>query len=179
MQQQNTFQVPTIDVAPYLANPASPAANKTIDDVRAACISTGFFQIVGHGIPKHLQQGIFDAAHNYFALPLDEKKKLDSSKTVGHRGYDVLASQSYEEGVEPDLKEVSVLDCSNFFVFPSTPEALSFRSLLILRLAIRPLAFHLLLYSQRKNRCRSISPMRCFKFLTRCMFALLQMREQK
>lgn len=102
-QQQTTFQVPTIDVAPYLTNPASPAANQIIKDVRAACISTGFFQIVGHGIPKHFQQGIFD-----FVLPLDEKKKLDSSKTVGHRGYDVLASRSYEEGVEPDLKEVSV-----------------------------------------------------------------------
>jgi len=114
--QQATFQVPTIDVAPYLADPASPAANNIIDDVRAACISTGFFQIVGHGIPKYIQQGIFDAAHNYFALPLDEKKKLDSSKTVGHRGYDVLASQSYEEGVEPDLKEVSVHDRSQFLV---------------------------------------------------------------
>lgn len=104
---QNAFHVPTIDVAPYLADPRSPAAEKVIEDVRAACVATGFFQIVGHGIPRSLQRGVFEAAAQFFALPFEEKTKLDASKSIGHRGYDVLASQSYEEGVEPDLKEVS------------------------------------------------------------------------
>ena len=103
----NEFYVPTIDVKPYLSDPDSDAASDVIDQVRVACISTGFFQIIGHGIAKHLQETVFAAAADFFALPLDEKKKLDAKKSVGYRGYDVLASQSYEEGVEPDLKEVS------------------------------------------------------------------------
>ncbi|KMQ45552.1 Oxoglutarate/iron-dependent dioxygenase [Trichophyton rubrum] len=97
--------VPTVDISPYLADPKSDAAQKVIEDVREACISTGFFQITGHGISKSLQQNIFDAAHSFFALPLEEKKKLNAANFIGHRGYDVLASQSYEEGVLPDLKE--------------------------------------------------------------------------
>ena len=100
------FYVPTIDIAPYLADPSSPEAGNIIKEIRKACVSTGFFQIVGHGVPRSLQQSIFDAAAAFFALPFEEKKKLDAKTTVGHRGYDVLASQSYEEGVLPDLKEV-------------------------------------------------------------------------
>jgi len=124
-RQPNAFYVPTIDVAPYLEDPGSAAADKIIDEVRTACISTGFFQIIGHGIPKHLQQSVFDAAANFFALPYDEKKKLDALDSVGHRGYDVLASQSYEEGVMPDLKEVSLLDWSSCLVVHCTFKASS------------------------------------------------------
>lgn len=105
--RQNEFYVPTIDVEPYLSDPDCAAASDVIDQVRAACIMTGFFQITGHGIAKHLQESVFKAAADFFALPFDEKKKLDAKMSIGHRGYDVLASQSYEEGVEPDLKEVS------------------------------------------------------------------------
>lgn len=100
------FYVPTIDIAPFLNDWASPAAEKIIADVRDACVSTGFFQIVNHGIPHSLQQSLFEAAAAFFALPFDEKKKLDAKTTIGHRGYDVLASQSYEKDVLPDLKEV-------------------------------------------------------------------------
>ncbi|KAH8697986.1 hypothetical protein BGW36DRAFT_397555 [Talaromyces proteolyticus] len=52
--------------------------------------NAGFFQITGHGISKDLQQ---------------TKKALDAHSNQGLRGYDVLASQSYEDGVLPDFKE--------------------------------------------------------------------------
>lgn len=100
------FFVPVIDMGPFLQDPASRASAEVIANVRSACTSTGFFQIENHGIPSPLQDSLFGAAEKFFKLPFDEKKKLDARKTVGHRGYDVLASQSYEEGVLPDLKEV-------------------------------------------------------------------------
>ena len=103
---ESSFYVPTVDIGPYLADPSSPAAEHILDDIRRACQTTGFFQIVGHGISRQLQKSIFDAAAAFFALPFDKKKKLDAKTTIGHRGYDVLASQSYEDGVLPDLKEV-------------------------------------------------------------------------
>lgn len=100
------FYVPTVDIAPFLDDPNSAGASKIVASVRAACISTGFFQITGHGIERSLQKDIFQAAAAFFALPFEEKKKLDAKTMVGHRGYDVLASQSYEADVMPDLKEV-------------------------------------------------------------------------
>ncbi len=101
------FYVPTIDVAPFLNDPNGPGCDEIISEVRRACLSTGFFQITGHGVPKSLQQSLFDSAANFCAFPFEEKMKLDATKTVGHRGYNVLASQSYEGDVLPDLKEVS------------------------------------------------------------------------
>ena len=100
------FYVPTVDIGPFLDDPTSKESEAIIEDVRAACLSTGFFVITNHGIPISLQDSIFDAAAEFFKLPLDEKKKLDAKTSIGHRGYDVLASQSYEEDVLPDLKEV-------------------------------------------------------------------------
>ncbi|KAF2205453.1 Clavaminate synthase-like protein [Delitschia confertaspora ATCC 74209] len=99
------FYVPTIDISPFLQNPKSAESARILSEVKAACESTGFFQILNHGVPVSLQDSLFNAAKQFFELPYDEKVKLDAKKMTGHRGYDLLASQSYEEGVLPDLKE--------------------------------------------------------------------------
>lgn len=40
------FYIPTIDIAPYLSDPSSIESLKIINQVREACISTGFFQYI-------------------------------------------------------------------------------------------------------------------------------------
>jgi isopenicillin N synthase-like dioxygenase len=97
--------VPTIDIASFLADPRSSAAEQVIDAVRQACRKTGFFQVVGHGIPEDLQHQLFEASRQFFALSSEEKTKLDARTTIGRRGYDVLASQAYDTDSLPDLKE--------------------------------------------------------------------------
>ncbi|KAJ5744670.1 Oxoglutarate/iron-dependent dioxygenase [Penicillium manginii] len=99
---ESSFYLPAVDISPYLEDPNSEGARKVIDDVRAACQSTGFFQLLGHGISPALQQSVFAAAARFFDLPREVKSRC---KGVGFRGYDPMASQSYEEGVLPDLKE--------------------------------------------------------------------------
>lgn len=97
--------VPTVNIAPFLADPESPAAQPVIRSVRQACTTSGFFQITGHGLPEELQRDLFQASQKFFALSFQEKTKLDAKTTTGRRGYDVLASQSYHADVLPDLKE--------------------------------------------------------------------------
>ncbi|EHL03101.1 putative ATP-dependent DNA helicase srs2 [Glarea lozoyensis 74030] len=77
------------------------------DQVRTACETTGFFQITGHGIPRELQDEVFAGSARLFALSMDEKKKLDKSKSVGasNRGYEIIGNQGLQEGTLPDLKE--------------------------------------------------------------------------
>ncbi|KAJ5984551.1 Oxoglutarate/iron-dependent dioxygenase [Penicillium waksmanii] len=99
---ESSFYLPAVDISPYLEDPNSEGARKVIDDVRAACQSTGFFQLLGHGISPALQQSVFAAAARFFDLPREVKSRC---KSVGFRGYDPMASQSYEEDVLPDLKE--------------------------------------------------------------------------
>jgi isopenicillin N synthase-like dioxygenase len=98
--------LPTIDIAPFLANPASPEAAKVISEVHSACCTAGFFQIVGHGVPRELQQASFDAAAKFFALSTEEKLRIDIHQSLGHRGYDRVGTQSYTADTLPDLKEV-------------------------------------------------------------------------
>jgi len=101
------FHIPTVDIAPYLASPTSPEAQKIVDSVRQACLTTGFFQLVGHGIPPSLQAAVFAGSAAFFALPAAEKLALDKSASVGasNRGYEILGNQGLQEGTLPDLKE--------------------------------------------------------------------------
>ncbi|KAE9377198.1 citrinin biosynthesis oxygenase CtnA [Stipitochalara longipes BDJ] len=103
----SSFSVPTIDISPYLSNPTSPEGLKVIEDVKAACTGTGFFQLTGHGISRELQEKVFKGAEQLFALPMEEKVKLDKSKSVGasNRGYELIGGQGLQEGTLPDLKE--------------------------------------------------------------------------
>ena len=101
----SSFYLPSIDISPYLEDPTSAAAERVIDEIRSACLSTGFFQLLGHGVPKALQASVFRGAAKFFALPLDTKVALNAKKNPGYRGYDIMASQSYEADVLPDLKE--------------------------------------------------------------------------
>ncbi|KAI1374480.1 Clavaminate synthase-like protein [Hypoxylon crocopeplum] len=98
------FVIPTVDISPYLADPTSPGAARVVEDVRRACVTSGFFQIVNHGLPKKLQDAVFKAAETLFALPLEEKKKL-RAPVLKNRGYELIGSQVLQEGSLPDLKE--------------------------------------------------------------------------
>jgi isopenicillin N synthase-like dioxygenase len=104
--KEESEYIPTVDVSSFLADPTSVEARTVIDQIRQACETSGFFQMVNHGLPMELQDGIFEAAKNFFALPMEEKKPLDAHNNLGRRGYDVLESQSYEDDVMMDLKEV-------------------------------------------------------------------------
>ncbi|KAH8904357.1 2og-Fe oxygenase family protein [Coniochaeta sp. PMI_546] len=98
------FTIPTIDISPYLQDPSSPEAKKIIEDVRNACMTTGFFSLVGHGISKELQERVFNASKAFFALPLEEKRKL-SAPPLLNRGYEQIGSQALQEDTKPDMKE--------------------------------------------------------------------------
>jgi isopenicillin N synthase-like dioxygenase len=59
--RDNRFYIPSVNIGPFLQNPSSSEANAIVDQVRAACQSTGFFQITSHGISKSLQEEVFAA----------------------------------------------------------------------------------------------------------------------
>ncbi|KAI0168985.1 Clavaminate synthase-like protein [Hypoxylon sp. FL1284] len=108
------FAIPTIDISPYLADPSSAAAAGVVEEVRRACAVSGFFQIVNHGVPRALRDAVLAAAERFFALPLDEKKKL-RHPVLKNRGYEIMGSQVLQDGTLPDLKE-------GFFVGEHIPD---------------------------------------------------------
>ena len=98
------FTIPTIDLSAYLQHPNSSAADTIVEQIRAACATSGFFQLVGHGIPESLQEQAFRAARTFFNLSNEEKRKLSGKPG---RGYELIGTQILEDGKKPDLKEVS------------------------------------------------------------------------
>lgn len=104
--RRRAFHIPTIDIRPYLRDPTSEAAAKVVRDVRNACMSVGFFSLVGHGLPRKMQNDLFAAAKKLFDLPLEEKLALRHPR-LKNRGYELIGSQSLQEDTLPDLKEAS------------------------------------------------------------------------
>ncbi len=103
--EPSAFTIPTIDLSAYLQRPDSSDADTVVEQIRVACATSGFFQLVGHGIPEPLQQQAFGAARTFFSLSDEEKRKLSGKPG---RGYELIGTQILEDGKKPDLKEVSL-----------------------------------------------------------------------
>lgn len=78
---------------------------KLVDQIRAACITQGFFQLVNHGVSSNLQDSILEQSRAVFALPLEVKEKYNKDQDGFNRGYERLRSQTFEKNAGGDLKE--------------------------------------------------------------------------
>jgi isopenicillin N synthase-like dioxygenase len=102
--------IPIIDISPWISADSTPESRDVvIKEVRDACVTYGFFQLVGHGVPEVLREKVFNCAETFFALPTDEKMEVSIKKSLGlsNRGYEAIQGQTLQPGMLPDLKEVS------------------------------------------------------------------------
>jgi isopenicillin N synthase-like dioxygenase len=104
------FVIPTVDISHYFDDPTSSKSKKIVSQIRQACITSGFFQITGHGISRNLQDTVLRGAKMLFDLPLEEKTKLQSAQG---RGYEVIGSQTLQPGMKADMKEVRIFILSH------------------------------------------------------------------
>jgi len=92
--------VPTLDIRRYDTDRAAFVA-----ELGAAYREFGFCCISGHGIPRELIDGAYDAFQRFFALPADTKMKYHLPGTGGARGYTPLKVETAKDSQYPDLKE--------------------------------------------------------------------------
>jgi isopenicillin N synthase-like dioxygenase len=105
-----SLEIPLIHLRPFLDDSASHASrNAVVDQVRNACMTYGFFQLEGHGIPLNLQEKMIECAKLFFDLPLEKKTAVGMDKAMGKssRGYEVIGGQILQPDTLPDLKEVN------------------------------------------------------------------------
>ncbi|MEM1286038.1 MAG: 2-oxoglutarate and iron-dependent oxygenase domain-containing protein [Pseudomonadota bacterium] len=57
----------------------------------------GFMVVKNHGVDPSLVNAIFEKADSFFALPLDEKRKVSIDKSPHNRGYAGTGSESLDE----------------------------------------------------------------------------------
>ncbi len=79
---------PIIDIAALLQPKASRQQRAGIAaQIDAACRTTGFFGVRGHGVSPACIRALYRAAYAFFDLPLDEKLKVARPKPEQNRGY--------------------------------------------------------------------------------------------
>jgi isopenicillin N synthase-like dioxygenase len=90
------FQIPTIDISPYLGGAnsrTSPGCAEVARQLDTACREVGFVQIVGHGIGTDVIADLADALDELFALPLAVKNRYRRDPAT-NRGYSPPKSES-------------------------------------------------------------------------------------
>ena len=69
--------IPLIDLGPSLSGDLE--AKKAVAwEIHKTARDTGFFYIANHGVPQAMMDGQLDLARRFFALPLEEKAKVDT-----------------------------------------------------------------------------------------------------
>ena len=94
----------TIDVAPFVgeSRPADAATAAAVaEEWDQTFTSSGFAQIVGHGVDPALVAALRKAAADFFALPLEEK--LAHQRELGNLAASTLGSYSPNSDVAPQL----------------------------------------------------------------------------
>ncbi|XP_068655628.1 protein LATERAL BRANCHING OXIDOREDUCTASE 1-like [Aristolochia californica] len=88
-----------------------------VEEIESASRDWGFFQVINHGVPVELRQKLEEACKEFFALPLEEKRKVrrDESNPLGY--YDTEHTKNVR-----DWKEVFDFTVQDPTVLPSETE---------------------------------------------------------
>ncbi|VVA15242.1 Hypothetical predicted protein [Prunus dulcis] len=112
--------IPLIDLSP-INSPDSITDPKAIEgvvrEIGSACKGWGFFQVINHGVQLDKLRNIETAARKFFALPLEEKRKIrrDEKSVLGY--YDCERTKNVR-----DWKEVFDLTVEEPTLVPASPD---------------------------------------------------------
>lgn len=100
--------VPVIDVAP--ARGGAPADRRRIAGlIDQACVEIGFFAVTGHGVAESVGRDLREAAHQFFALSPEAKRRASPTDDRTPRGYHAPGGEALAAANDavapPDLKE--------------------------------------------------------------------------
>lgn len=97
-------RIPLVDLSPMFGTDRA-AMQRTAETVREICHTVGFMYVKNHGVAGPLIQRVIENCEQFFALPLDEKLRLDINKLGYHRGYVPMGSLASKPGGKYDLQE--------------------------------------------------------------------------
>jgi len=81
-----TFHVPAVDITAWVSNGTPEEKAAVTAAIDAACHEVGFIQILGHGIPTAVTDGLAGAMDSFFGQDLDAKRRAIAPKGT-NRGY--------------------------------------------------------------------------------------------
>lgn len=93
--------LPTLDISRFHGSPTESSA--FVAELRQALYNHGFFYLKGHGVHPTLIEDVVSTAKRFFALPEEEKLKIEMVKSPHFRGFN-RAGQERTRG-ERDWRE--------------------------------------------------------------------------
>src|SRR5262245_26744699 len=120
--------IPTIDLSPLRGD--SRAEQREVSrQIDAACTEIGFFIVTGHGISLDLITAARQQAIDFFAMPDEEKMKVQRPPSKISRGYNWVGDRSvaYSMGqaAPPDIQEAFAFGPDNVADLASRVDAAS------------------------------------------------------
>lgn len=101
-------EIPVVDLTSAFAGGAA-ARLRTGREIDRICTEIGFFTITGHGVPPDVIFSLNHKAHEFFALPIEEKQKVMPGDIKTPRGYKPIGYEALGHAnanmTPPDLKE--------------------------------------------------------------------------
>ncbi|KAK2397937.1 hypothetical protein P8452_18742 [Trifolium repens] len=84
---------------------SNPNINQTVNSLKQACLDSGFFYVVNHGINEDFMDEVFAQSKKFFTLPMKEKMKI--LRNEKHRGYTPVLDELLdpENQIHGDYKE--------------------------------------------------------------------------
>lgn len=87
------FHVPAVDISAWVSGGSIAEKAAVARAIDAACSEVGFIQILGHGVPESVTDGLASAMDAFFALDLESKKAYRTPPGV-NRGYSPPKAES-------------------------------------------------------------------------------------
>lgn len=83
------LNIPILDLSQYRpSDPSSQAdTDSFLEQLHTAMRDVGFFYIKNHGVSEKLQQDSLELTKTFFALPVEEKLKVETVNSPHFRGY--------------------------------------------------------------------------------------------
>jgi isopenicillin N synthase-like dioxygenase len=86
-------EVPMIDFEPFLGG-STAGKRQVANAIKNACIESGFFYLVNHGVPQSTIDNAFAESRTFFTLPLAEKMEISQTLTPGYPGFTAMGLDS-------------------------------------------------------------------------------------
>ncbi len=94
--------LPVLDIAGDTDPVVAVSLSTELDE---ACRGIGFFAVTGHDVQPWLADGVLDAARQFFAQPIEAKRRIAIEQSDHHRGYAGIEGELLQPGLKADLKE--------------------------------------------------------------------------
>ncbi len=98
--------IPAIDISPIANAHSLSELQRVGKEIREACVNIGFFYLTGHAIPLSELDELIEWGHRFWALPLEERLKLQKTSESGGLGFVPSGGSDPKADTAVDTREV-------------------------------------------------------------------------